>query len=284
MGIFVNKAGYLLWERAIPVLVLLVVGLFIGMSSVVVVGAGEVGVVDMFGSVDDTELKSGIQLKNPFAGVKIMSIKTQEYTMSYTQGEGAKYGSDTISALTKEGLSVDLDITILYKLTPYEASDIYQEIGLDYVSIIVRPQIRTVIREVVANYEAKQIYSSDRAVMSDNIFMVLEPVLMERGIILESVLLRHVQLPQQLTNAIEQKLTAEQNIEKRQFEVEIEFQEAERKRVEAQGIADSNAIIADSLSENYLRWYWIDNLETHNSVIYVPVGEGGMPIFKNVDS
>ncbi len=196
--------------------------------------------------------------------------------MSYTQGEGAVYGYDTISALTKEGLNVDLDITILYRLTSSRASEIYKTIGENYVDVIVRPQVRTVIREVVANYEAKQIYSEDRAIITTQIFNELEAYLLERGIILEDVMLRHVQLPAQLTSAIEEKLTAEQNIEKRRFEVEIEKEEAERKRVEAQGIADAQTIIDESLTPAYLRWYWIENLNTHNSVIYVPVDPEGM--------
>jgi len=110
----------------------------------------------------------------------------------------------------------------------------------------------------------------------------METSLKQKGIILERVLLRHVQLPIQLTDAIEQKLTAEQNIQKKAFEVQEATQEAARKREEAQGIADANTIISTSLTENYLRWYWIENLDTHNSVLYVPVGSGGMPIFKEV--
>jgi len=245
-------------------------------SCVVAVPVGHVGVVDLFGNVDANERQPGLQLKNPFAGVAMMSVKTQEYTMSYVKGEGVKYESDVISSLTKEGLSVDLDITVLYRLDPSKAVDIYSTIGTDYKNVIVRPQIRTVIREVIAKYEAKQIYSADRTEISLKIFEYLEPELASRGLIIEKVLLRHVQLPTELTTAIEAKLTAEQNIEKKRFEVQIEEQEAARKRIEAQGIADAQTIIDESLTDEYLKWYWIENLDTHNSVIYVPIDPQGM--------
>jgi len=251
--------------------------------SVAIVPAGHVGVHDLFGEASAQELYPGLHFKHPMACVAMMSTKTQEYTMTYTQGEGAKKQSDTITALTKEGLKVDLDITILYRLEGQYADEVYKNIGTNYVDIIVRPQIRTAIREVVARYEAKQIYSEDRENMTMDIFDFLEADLLPRHIVLEDVLIRNVQLPDQLTIAIEEKLTAEQQIEKRRFEVEVETQEANRKRVEAQGIADSNEIIANSLTQNYLTWYWIQNLDSHNSVIYVPIGESGLPLFKSVD-
>lgn len=248
-------------------------------TCITIVPAGHVGVVDVMGNVDDYELQPGFHFKNPLAGINDMSTKTQEYTMSYVKGEGAKHGSDVISALTKEGLSVDLDITILYKLTPDYASEIYKTIGRDYVDIIVRPQVRTVIREVVAKYEAKQLYSEERQAVALEIAEFLEPELIKRGIILERVLLRHIQLPNQLTKAIEDKLTAEQNIEKRQFEVQVEEQEKQRKIIEAEGIADANEIIAESLSDAYLTWYWLENLQSHESVVYVIDGDNGIPTF-----
>lgn len=281
MGIFV-KDRELRWGRLIGTIISLVILILLSMASIAIVPVGHVGVHDLFGVASEDEFQPGFHLKNPFASMNMMSVKTQEYTMSYVKGEGAKKSADVIQALTKEGLTVGLDITILYKLTPSEADVIYKTIGQSYVSVIVRPPIRTVIREVVARYEAKQIYSDERTQVSEDIFDNLTRVLEERGIILESVLLRHVQLPTELTKAIEAKLTAEQNIEKRRFEVQVEEEEANRKRIEAQGIADANEIIATSLSNEYLTWYWIENLDTHNSVIYVPVGPGGIPLFREI--
>ncbi len=276
MGIFTRKDKYgntiVKLGTLILMLVTLIVVLASVVSAIVIVPPGHVGVKVRLGSVSQDELPEGFGWKTPFIeGVTMMSVKTQEYTMSYTKGEGAKHDSDIISALTKEGLSVGLDITILYKLTPSEAAKVYQTIGPKYVSVIVRPPIRTIIREVVAKYEAKQIYSSDRAIISQEIFTELEAVLIQRGIILEQVLLRHVQLPTQLTTAIEAKLTAEQNIEKREFEVEVEKQEAERKRIEAQGIADAQQIIDKTLTKPYLTYLLITHLKDYEGgKIFLP--------------
>jgi len=253
------------------------------MMSITIVPAGHVGVHDLFGDVSKDEFQPGLRFKNPFAHIEMMSVKTQEYTMTYTRGEGAKHGSDVISALTKEGLTVNLDMTVLYRMRPDMANEVYKTIGPDYVNVIVRPQIRTAIRDVIALYEAKQIYSEDRQKVALEIFDEMEPVLSERGIVLEKVLLRHVQLPDELTSAIEQKLTAEQNIEKKAFEVQEAKEEANRKREEAQGIADANTIISNSLTNNYLRWYWINGLQEQESIYYVPVGNDGLPIMKIID-
>jgi len=265
-------------------LILIIIGIVVVLMSTmtVIVDPGHVGVYELFGDVDDDEWQPGLHFKNPLAKVTQMSVRTQDYTMSYTKGEGAKYEADVISALTKEGLTVELDMTVLYSLTPDKASDVYNTVGTNYVDVIVRPQIRTAIRDVVALYDAKQIYSEERQAIALQIFEEMKPVLSERGIILEKVLLRHVQIPDELTKAIEQKLTAEQNIAKKAFEVEEAKQEADRKREEASGIADANEIIADSLSDAYLRWYWIGQLEKSN-VYYVPVGEDGLPIIKTLE-
>ena len=262
--------------------IVLVVVLFL---SIVTIPAGHVGVYNLFGVVDDTEWQPGLHFKNPLASVDEMSVKTQEYTMTFTKGEGAKQGSDVISSLTKEGLSVDLDMTILYRLNPTYASDVYQTIGKDYVGVIVRPQIRTVIREVVAKYEAKQLYSEDRQAVALEIAQELEPELLSRGIILERVLIRHIQLPAQLTTSIEDKLVAEQNAEKYVFVLQQEEREAERKIIEAQGIKNSTMIVQEGLasSPEYLTYLWLQKLENHESVVYVMEGNMGLPIFKNID-
>ena len=176
----------------------------------VVVEAGETGVQSFFGKVRDQEFHSGFHLKNPLVKVTKMNIRTQDYTMSITQGEGQRYVSDVITALTKEGLSVDLDITVLYHLIEEKASDIYRDVGLNYDGVIIRPQIRSVIREVIAQYEAKDIYSAKRLEAAKKISEVLKIKLEPRGIELEDVLLRHVQLPDDLAQSIQLKLQAEQ--------------------------------------------------------------------------
>jgi len=125
------------------VVIAIVIGLLF--TSIVTVKAGHVGVYNEFGVVSEYEFQPGLHFKVPWAGVEQMSVQTKEYTMTFTEGEGAVKGKDTISALTKEGLTVDLDITILYKLQPDKADVIYKTVGKNYIGVIVRPQIRTVI-------------------------------------------------------------------------------------------------------------------------------------------
>lgn len=239
------------------------------LSAITFVPAGAVGVHDLFGDVSYAEMDAGLNLKNPFAHVEMMSIKTREI-------------KETSEVPSSEGLIVRLDTSILFRIKPSEADVIYRTLGIYYWDVAIIPQLRSVIREVTSSYEAKALYTTGRLNITQDIFDGLYDALDERGIILEKVLLRDLGIPQKLTDAIEMKLTAEQQIEQKEFDVFTAEKEANRKRVEARGIADANDIIASSLTENYLRWYWIENLDTHNSVIYVPVGDGGMPLFKEV--
>jgi regulator of protease activity HflC (stomatin/prohibitin superfamily) len=273
----------IVWAVGIIAVVIILLFLMFG-GLIYTIPAGHVGVYDLFGNVRDAEIPTGLHIKIPFAHIEKMSVKTQEYTMSIVAEEGAVKGrSDTISALTKEGLTVDLDITIWFKLQSDKASDIYKTVGTNYREVLVRPKIRESIRSIVARYEAKTIYSEDRERVQLEIQEAISSDLETRGIIIEKVLLRNVQLPEKVRGAIENKLEAEQDAQRMEFILQKEQQEAERKRVEARGIADANQIIADSLTDQYLQWYWIENLDKHSSVIYVPVGEDGMPMFKQIE-
>jgi len=272
----------IIWTILILFLIIILLFLIFG-GLIYTIPAGHVGVYDLFGNVRDNEIPTGLHIKIPFAHIEKMSMKTQEYTMSIIAEEGEVKGrSDTISALTKEGLSVDLDITVWYKLQPDKASDIYQTVGIDYREILVRPKIREAIRSVIAKYEAKTIYSEDRERVQIEIQEEVEKDLKDRGILIEKVLLRNIQLPEKVRTSIEEKLQSEQEAQRMEFVLQKEEKEAQRKRVEAQGIADANKIIANSLTDQYLQWYWIENLDKHSSVIYVPIGEDGMPMFKSI--
>ena len=263
-----------------------IIGVFFGLiflaMIIAIVPAGHVGVYDLFGNVRSNELQPGFHITNPFAHVEMMTVKTQEYTMLSVTGEGTIKGSDSIATLTKEGLSVGMDLTLLYSIAPNSADTIYSTVGIDYRNVLIRPTIRSVIREVIANYEAKEIYSNKRSEIESEIYQQLNNNLADRGIIIEKIMIRDIVLPRAISEAIEAKLTAEQEIEKMQFNVAKEEQEADRKRIEAQGIADANEIIATSLTPEYLTWYWIEGLDSHESVIYVPVGNNGVPLFKQV--
>ncbi len=264
-------------------IILVILGIWLFFASIVIVDAGETGVYSLFGRVKDSELRSGFHLVIPLARVTKMSIRTEEYTMSIAQGEGKKYNADAISALTKEGLSVDLDITVLYHLEEEKASDIYKNVGLTYEEKIIRPTIRTAIRDIIAQYEAKDIYSEKREEAAKKILGNLKQVLDARGLIAEEVLLRNVALPARLTTSIQEKLQAEQEAEKYDFILEKEKKEKERKIIEAEGQRDAQKIINQSLSTNYLYYLYISNLRDREGTVYVPTSPGtGMPLFRDI--
>ena len=251
--------------------------------SIIIVPAGETGVYHLFGKVKDSEFKSGLHFKNPFALLTKMSIRTEEYTMTIIQGEGQVKNADAIRALTKEGLEVDLDITVLYRLEEGSASDVFKNVGLDYVKKIIRPSIRSGIREVIANYEAKDVYSEKRELAANEILERLKRDIDPRGIIIEEVLLRNVNLPTKLSNAIQEKLTAEQESQRYEFVLQKEGKEAERKRIEAAGQRDAQKIINESLTSDYLNYLYIRELKEREGTIYVPINPStGMPMFKGL--
>jgi len=253
--------------------------IFLVANMIVVIPAGSTGVYQLFGKVSDQELPSGIHLINPLGGVVKMSIRTQQYTMSSVADEGVQHGDDSIETLTKEGLKVLLDITILYRLEEDKASDVYRTLGTAYEENIIRPEVRSVIREVVANYEAKDIYSEKRDVVVNEIAKKLTENVGGRGIIIESTLLRNVVLPPELAGAIEQKLTAEQESERYDFVLQKETKEAERKRIEAAGQRDSQKIISSSLSNEYLQYLFIKDIKDRQGTIYVPTN---LPLMKGI--
>lgn len=265
------------------VVVILSVLLLLLAKSIIVIPAGRTGVYHLFGQVSDQERGSGLHLVNPLANITKMSIRTEEYTMSVAVGEGRRAQADAITALTKEGLNVDLDITVLFHLIEEKTSDLFKTVGLDYEEKIIRPEIRSAIRSAIAEYEAKAIYSEKRHEAADKILKILKTTIEPRGIEIEEVLLRNVRLPSKLTESIQEKLTAEQEAERMNFVLEKEKKEAERKIIEATGQRDAQAIINESLTERYLEYLYINSLKDREGTIYVPVNpENGLPLFKNV--
>jgi len=254
--------------------ILIALGILLIMISpmlIVQIPAGHVGVkYSWSGGVQESEFGEGWHIKPPWISVTKYSARTIEKT-------------EAMHALSNEGLSVDMDATILYHIVPDKANEIHKGIGPNYESVVVMPQFRSVIREIVAEYQAIDIYTEKRAVLEQRVFDEVSRRLKEKNIVVESILFRNVDLPPQLKIAIEEKKKAEQEALRMEYVLKKEEQEAERKRIEARGISDANKIIANSLTENYLTWYWINNLDKHNSVMYVPIGDMGMPMFKNID-
>lgn len=270
-------------KKNIGMVVLAILGLWLFFSSIVIIDAGETGVYSLFGKVRDQELKSGFHLVIPLAKVTRMTIRTEEYTMSKSVTEGKKSGDDSISALTKEGLEVSLDITVFYHLDENQASEIFKTVGEAYEDKIVRPEIRSTIREVVAQFNASELYSNKREEANQNILNQLKEKLGARGIIVEETLLRNVSLPANLAQSIQEKMQAQQEAEKYEFILQKEAKEKQRKVIEAEGQRDAQKIINESLSNNYLYYLYISSLKDRQGTIYVPTGTTtGMPLFNNI--
>jgi regulator of protease activity HflC (stomatin/prohibitin superfamily) len=236
----------------------------IGMSiaCVVQVEPGMVGVQKLFGKVNNNILESGLNVINPLVQVVMFDIRTENYTMSGVQDEGAKQGDDAIRVLTADGLEVVVDLTVLYKVVPAEAPRILKEVGIDYRNVLVRPICRTKIRDNAVYYDAVALYSTKRDEFQAKIFSTIESNFKERGLLLEQLLVRNITLPASVKASIESKINAEQDAQKMTFVLQKERQEAERKRVEAQGIADYQKILSTGLSDRLLQYEMIKAINT----------------------
>ena len=259
--------------------VIAVIGILV--SSIVQIDAGQVGVKKLFGKVQNDVLQSGLHMINPLIEVILLDIKTQNYTMSGVHDEGAKMADDAIRVLTADGLEVTIDITVLFRLTEPEAPKLVKETGINYVDKIVRPLTRTKIRDNSVYYDAISLYSSKRDEFQNRIFKSIEEDFKKRGLFLEQLLVRNITLPQSVKATIEGKINAEQEAQKMQFILQKEKQEAERKRVEAQGIADYQRIINQGLTEQQLQYEQIKALKeialSPNAKIVV-TGKGNTPL------
>lgn len=215
---------------------------------------GKTGVKVLFGSVQNDVLESGLHVVNPMIEVQEFDVQTQNYTMSSIHDEGDRDGDDAIRVLSSDGLEVVIDLTVLYRISPKDAPRILKEIGQDYTSKIVRPIARTRIRDNSVYYEAVALYSTKKSEFQQRIFKSIEADFKQRGLILEQLLIRNINLPESVKKTIESKINAEQESQKMTFVLAKERQEAERKRVEAQGIADYQRIVSNGLTDKQLQY------------------------------
>lgn len=254
-------------------------------ASVRQIDAGQVGVMSLFGNVSDRSLSAGLNLVNPLARVTEFDVKTQNYTMSASHDEGQKQGDDAIRVLTADGLEVVIDLTVLYRVIPADAPKIYREIGEDYTDKIVRPITRTRIRDNAVYYDAVALYSTRRDEFQGRIYKTIESDFRKRGLLLEQLLIRNIDLPASVKKTIESKINAEQEAQKMQFVLQKERQEAERKRVEAQGIADYQKILATGLTDKQLQYEQIkaqrELAQSPNAKIVIMGGRGNVPLILN---
>ncbi|MEN9701701.1 MAG: hypothetical protein RIR55_1027 [Bacteroidota bacterium] len=260
---------------------IIVIGLGLITSCVKQIDAGQIGVQSLFGKVQDEVLMSGLNFVDPLMDIKTIDVRTQNYTMSGVHNEGDVAGDDAIRVLTADGLEVVIDLTVLYRVQANQAPKIVREIGYDFKNVVVRPITRTKIRDNAVYYTAVDLYSVKRDEFQTRIFKTIEENLKSRGLVLEQLLVRNISLPASVKGSIEEKIKAEQDAQKMQYVLQKEKQEAERKRVEAQGIADYQKIISMGLGDKQLQYEQIQAMKglmtSPNSKVII-MGGGKTPV------
>ena len=262
--------------RGAGMLLLLIIGVIIAISSTSCVRTGHVGVVSIFGRVTGRTLSEGIHLVNPAANVTELSIKTQEI-------------KEKAAVPSKEGLIMGLEASILYHLDPARAATVYQQMGPTYADILLIPTFRSAIRAITAGNTAASLYSDGREGIAQQILEDVRRQVAPRGVIVENVLLRDLQLPETLKHAIEAKQQAQQEAQRMEFVLQREKQEAERKRVEAGGIKDFQDIVSQGISDKLLEWKGIEAtmelVKSQNAkVIVVGNSKNGLPLIYSGDT
>ena len=261
-------------------LVVIIAGALTSMFKVI--DAGTVGVKSIFGKVDNDVLYSGLNVINPVAEITTFDVKTQNYTMSGANDEGSKSTDDALRVLSADGLEVVIDLSVLFRVKAASAPVILREIGTDYLDKVVRPISRTAIRDNAVAYDAVALFSSKRDEFQAKIFNTINKSFSARGLELEQLLVRNITLPASVKTTIESKINAEQDAQKMTFVLQKERQEAERKRVEAQGIADYQRILSTGLSDRQLQYESIlaqkEIAKSPNTKVLIMGNSKGTPI------
>ncbi len=239
-------------------------------SSVARVESGHVGVLTLFGRVTGEVLPEGIHLISPFKANNEMSIRTIEI-------------KESASVPSSEGLVMNLDTSLIYHVDPNKASDVYQKIGPNFESVLIEPNLRAAIREATASHSANALYTGEREMVAKQIYDQLAGLLGQRGFIVESILLRDIQLPATLKSSIEAKQQAEQEALAMNFRLQKETQEAQRKRIEAEGVRDFQKIVAEGISPALLEWKGIEATEmlsksANSKIVVIGNSKNGLPL------
>jgi regulator of protease activity HflC (stomatin/prohibitin superfamily) len=262
---WINLGGKLIGYTVVALLVIILFS-----SSLTTVNSGHVGVLTLFGRVTGETLPEGIHMINPLKSVHEMSIRTQET-------------KETASVPSSEGLTIGLDVSLLFRLSPEKAAEVYQKVGPAYAEVVLVPTMRSAIREMTASHVANSLYSGAREQLEAEAEKQLTSAVGSRGIIIERVLMRDIQLPETLKRSIEAKQQADQDAQKMVFVLQQARQEAERKRIEAQGIADFQNIVTRGISPPLLAWKGIEATEKladskNTKVVIIGSGKNGLPL------
>jgi len=262
-------------------------------QKLVIIDAGEIGLQILFGKVLPTTLYEGLHIKNPLARVVTYSIRLQEYTMSIAEGEGAKHAADPITARTFDNSEITVDVTVWWKIDSDSAGFIYSRIATNMPGIqemIIRPSSRAVIRDVFSQYKLDECFRK-RDQIRDLLQIKMSEQLLEKGVLIDNVLLREIRPPETVDRAIQLKLASEQELQQRDYEIQIARKDSIKKVVEAGGIAESQRIITTNLSPIYNQWNAIEAIKDmgksgNNMIVVVPTSsEGtGIPLILNTDN
>ncbi len=259
IGMIQSAAG-----ATILILIIAIIAGGIVWAASTIIPAGHVGVVDYFGQVQDEELGPGFYLINPLKHVEKTNIQTQEQEFKDIRG-----------TLTREGLEVVLDASIIWHIEPDKASDIYKTVRGFYGETLIVPNFMGLLREEIKKYTAEDIYTGKSTEIEIAVESSLRQNLAARGIIIERVLFRGLTLPPDVTNAIQLKIKEKQAVEQMRFTVEKQRLEAERLIIEANATAQANFIKSKSLTPELISWEFVQALKENKNFIYV-TGNGGV--------
>jgi regulator of protease activity HflC (stomatin/prohibitin superfamily) len=262
-----NLAG--LKSRFLTIVAVVVVFILL-MAATTSIPTGHVGVLTLFGRVTGDVLPEGIHLINPLKSVEKMTVQTQSR-------------KESASVPSKEGLTLSLDTSLLFRLDRDKAAQVLRTIGVDYAEKIVEPELRSAIRGTTASHSANDLYTNGRELVQQQIKDDLISKLAPRGVMVEDVLLRDVQLPPLLKASIEAKQQAEQDALRMSFILQKEKQEADRKSIEAKGIADFQKIVAQGISPQLLEWKGIEATEKlaasqNSKIVIIGNTKNGLPL------
>jgi len=280
-----RRAGARRGFKILPSVALALGILLLLFSSLVIIPPGHVGVPVIFGAVSETIYGSGLHFKWPVAQVVKMSVQERAYTMGVVARKGEVDPTDIITVLTNEGMKVDVDITVQYRIKPDKTPWILNNKVWGNVSNFehqyVRPEIRRAIRDVCAKYSAQQLYSGKRARVGEEIRELADMLLRKNGCACVLVNLRNVVLPEVVTAAIERKKEREQQSQEYDYKLEVEKKEADRKRIEAEGIRDYQITVSQGISPMLIQWKGIEaaeNLAESDNAKVVILGDSKIPI------
>ena len=231
------------------------------------------------------KLYEGLNLVNPLVQIEEFSIRTKNYTMASTFTEGEVTGDDAIKILSNDGLEVSIDLTILYKINPSKAPQIFRTLGPNFEAVIIRPVTRTGIRNSASRYDAVELFAEKRDEFEQSIRTAIQDTLEARGFNLDQILVRKIDLPETVKQSIERKITAVQEAQRMEYVLQKEEREAERKRVEARGVADAQKIVNEGLTPKLLEFERIKMqkalAESNNSKMIIMGNGDAPPIFMN---